>query len=44
LGVEGAGRVVAVGPDVTNVVVGDVVLTHAAPLPGGSGLWAEQPW
>ena len=42
LGVEGAGMVVAVGPDVTNVVVGDLVLTHAAPLPGGSGLWAEQ--
>src|SRR3954454_1260210 len=42
LGVEGAGMVAAVGPDVTNVVVGDLVLTHAAPLPGGSGLWAEQ--
>ncbi len=42
LGVEGAGTVVAVGPDVTNVVVRDSVLTHAAPLPGGSGLWAEQ--
>ena len=42
LGVEGAGIVTAVGPDVTNVVVGDLVLTHAAPLPGGSGLWAEQ--
>jgi NADPH:quinone reductase-like Zn-dependent oxidoreductase len=42
LGVEGAGMVAAVGPDVSNVVVGDLVLTHAAPLPGGSGLWAEQ--
>jgi NADPH:quinone reductase-like Zn-dependent oxidoreductase len=42
LGVEGAGTVVAVGPDVTDVAVGDLVLTHAAPLPGGSGLWAEQ--
>src|SRR5205085_11138915 len=42
LGVEGAGTVAAVGPDVTSVVVGDLVLTHAAPLPGGSGLWAEQ--
>jgi len=42
LGVEGAGTVAAVGPDVTNVVVGDLVLTHAAPLPGGNGLWAEQ--
>src|SRR3954469_19052006 len=42
LGVEGAGMVVAVGQDVTDVVVGDLVLTHAAPLPGGSGLWAEQ--
>src|SRR5918911_801038 len=42
LGVEGAGAVAAVGPDVTDVAVGDLVLTHAAPLPGGSGLWAEQ--
>src|SRR3954469_5796216 len=42
LGVEAAGTVAAVGPDVTNVVVGDLVLTHAAPLPAGSGLWAEQ--
>ena len=42
LGVEGAGTVAAVGPDVTDVVVGDLVLTHAAPLPGGSGFWAEQ--
>jgi NADPH:quinone reductase-like Zn-dependent oxidoreductase len=42
LGVEGAGRVLAVGPEVTDVVVGDLVLTHAAPLPGGSGLWAER--
>jgi NADPH:quinone reductase-like Zn-dependent oxidoreductase len=41
LGVEGAGTVAAVGPDVTDVVVGDLVLAHAAPLPGGSGLWAE---
>ena len=42
LGVEAAGTVAAVGPDVTTFVVGDLVLTHAAPLPGGSGLWAEQ--
>ena len=42
LGVEGAGTVAAVGPDVTDVVVGDLALIHAAPLPGGSGLWAEQ--
>jgi NADPH:quinone reductase-like Zn-dependent oxidoreductase len=42
LGVEAAGRVAAVAPDVTDVVVGDLVLAHAAPLPGGSGLWAEQ--
>src|SRR4051812_38665429 len=42
LGVEGAGTVAAVGPDVNNVAVGDLVLTHAAPLPGGSGLWAER--
>ena len=42
LGMEGAGMVAAVGPDVTDVLVGDLVLTHSAPLPGGSGLWAEQ--
>jgi NADPH:quinone reductase-like Zn-dependent oxidoreductase len=42
LGVEGAGTVVAVGPDVNTVRAGDLVLIHAAPLPGGSGLWAEQ--
>ncbi len=42
LGVEGAGEVTAVGPGVTGVAVGDAVLTHAVPLPGGSGLWAEQ--
>ncbi|MFD0442937.1 alcohol dehydrogenase catalytic domain-containing protein [Streptomyces indonesiensis] len=42
LGVEGAGRVVAVGPDVTAPAVGDLVLAHSAPLPGHSGLWAEQ--
>jgi len=42
LGVEGAGRVAAVGPDVTSPAVGDLVLAHAAPLPGHSGFWAEQ--
>jgi NADPH:quinone reductase-like Zn-dependent oxidoreductase len=42
LGVEGAGRVAAVGPDVTSPAVGDLVLAHAAPLPGGSGFWAAQ--
>ena len=42
LGVEGAGSVVAVGPDVTSLVVGDLVLAHSAPLPGHSGFWAEQ--
>jgi NADPH:quinone reductase-like Zn-dependent oxidoreductase len=42
LGVEGAGRVVAVGPDVTSPAVGDLVLAHSAPLPGHSGFWAEQ--
>ena len=42
LGVEGTGRVVAVGPGVTAVSVGDAVLAHEAPLPGGGGFWAER--
>ncbi|MFD7609017.1 NADP-dependent oxidoreductase [Streptomyces mirabilis] len=42
LGVEGVGRVVAVGPDVEGFAVGDRVLAHEAPLPGGSGFWAER--
>jgi NADPH:quinone reductase-like Zn-dependent oxidoreductase len=42
LGVEGAGRVLAVGADVNEVAVGDRVLAHEAPLPGGSGFWAER--
>ncbi|GAA5194813.1 NADP-dependent oxidoreductase [Rugosimonospora acidiphila] len=42
LGVEGAGRVVAVGPDVTYPAVGDPVFAHGAPLSGHSGFWAEQ--
>jgi NADPH:quinone reductase-like Zn-dependent oxidoreductase len=42
LGVEGAGRVVAVGPHVTGLAVGDPVVAHEAPFPGGSGFWAEQ--
>jgi NADPH:quinone reductase-like Zn-dependent oxidoreductase len=37
LGVEGAGRVVTVGPGVEGFAVGDRVLVHEAPLPGGSG-------
>jgi NADPH:quinone reductase-like Zn-dependent oxidoreductase len=41
LGVEGAGRVTAVGEGVATVAVGDGVLVHEAPLPGGSGFWAE---
>jgi NADPH:quinone reductase-like Zn-dependent oxidoreductase len=40
--VEGTGRVVAVGPGVTTVSVGDAVLAHEAPLPGGGGFWAER--
>jgi NADPH:quinone reductase-like Zn-dependent oxidoreductase len=40
--VEGVGRVVAVGPDVEGLGVGDVVVVHDTPLPGGSGFWAEQ--
>ncbi|WP_238341201.1 NADP-dependent oxidoreductase [Actinopolymorpha rutila] len=42
LGVEGAGRVLAVGADVDEFAVGDQVLAHEAPLPGGSGFWAER--
>jgi NADPH:quinone reductase-like Zn-dependent oxidoreductase len=42
LGVEGAGRVLAIGADVGEFAVGDRVLTHEAPLPGGSGFWAER--
>jgi NADPH:quinone reductase-like Zn-dependent oxidoreductase len=42
LGVEGAGRVLAAGADVVEFAVGDRVLAHEAPLPGGSGFWAER--
>jgi NADPH:quinone reductase-like Zn-dependent oxidoreductase len=42
LGVEGAGRVLAVGADVGGFAVGDRVLAHEAPLPGASGFWAER--
>ncbi|MEV6171542.1 NADP-dependent oxidoreductase [Streptomyces sp. NPDC051954] len=42
LGVEGAGKVLAVGAGVTGFDVGDQVLAHEAPLPGGSGFWAER--
>ena len=42
LGVEGAGRVLAVGADAGEFAVGDRVLAHEAPLPGGSGFWAER--
>jgi NADPH:quinone reductase-like Zn-dependent oxidoreductase len=40
--VEGAGRVLAVGAGVGEFAVGDRVLAHEAPLPGGSGFWAER--
>ncbi|MFC8521094.1 NADP-dependent oxidoreductase [Streptomyces sp. NPDC057257] len=42
LGVEGAGEVLAVGAGVSAFAVGDRVLAHEAPLPGGSGFWAER--
>lgn len=42
LGVEGAGKVLAVGAGVTGFAVGDRALAHEAPLPGGSGFWAER--
>jgi NADPH:quinone reductase-like Zn-dependent oxidoreductase len=42
LGVEGAGRVLAVGADVDEFAIGDRVLAHEAPLPGASGFWAER--
>ncbi|MFG2603197.1 NADP-dependent oxidoreductase [Streptomyces sp. NPDC048514] len=42
LGVEGAGKVLAVGMGVTEFAVGDRVLAHEAPLPGGSGFWTER--
>ncbi|GLY75947.1 alcohol dehydrogenase catalytic domain-containing protein [Actinoallomurus iriomotensis] len=42
LGVEGTGRVVAVGEGVEETAEGDAVLAHEVPLPGGSGFWAER--
>jgi len=42
LGVEGVGRVLAAGSGVEDIQVGDRVLAHAAPLPVGSGFWAER--
>lgn len=42
VGVEGAGRVTAIGPDVNGLAVGDIVLVHDAPLVDGRGLWAER--
>jgi NADPH:quinone reductase-like Zn-dependent oxidoreductase len=41
LGVEGAGTIVKVGRGVTNLAVGDAVMTHAVPL-REQGFWAEQ--
>jgi len=42
LGVEGFGRVVGVGEGVADFQTSDAVLTHEAPLPGGSGFWSER--
>ncbi|WP_051371359.1 NADP-dependent oxidoreductase [Streptomyces sp. 142MFCol3.1] len=42
LGVEGAGKVLAAGANVSGFAAGDRVLAHEAPLPGGSGFWAER--
>jgi NADPH:quinone reductase-like Zn-dependent oxidoreductase len=42
LGVEGAGQVLAAGAGAGEFAVGDRVLAHEAPLPGGSGFWAER--
>ncbi|NEN07840.1 alcohol dehydrogenase catalytic domain-containing protein [Diaminobutyricibacter tongyongensis] len=42
LGVEGVGRVIAVGPGVEIFKIGDVVIVHDTPLAAGSGTWAEQ--
>jgi NADPH:quinone reductase-like Zn-dependent oxidoreductase len=42
LGVEGVGRIIAVGADVIGFKTGDVVVVHDTPLPGGSGTWAEK--
>jgi len=40
LGVEGAGLVAAVGPNVRGIAPGDAVTAHSVPLPGGT--WAER--
>ncbi len=42
LGVEGAGKVLAVGAGVTGFAADDRVLAHEAPLRGGSGFWPER--
>lgn len=42
LGVEAVGRVAATGPDETEFRTRDLVLVHEAPLPSGSGTWAER--
>ena len=44
LGVEGSGTVTAVGEDVIGITVGDAVLVHEAPLPGGSGFGPSRSW
>jgi NADPH:quinone reductase-like Zn-dependent oxidoreductase len=42
LGMEGSGTIAAIGSGVAGFEIGDLVLVHTAPLPGGSGFWAEQ--
>lgn len=42
LGVEGVGRIVQTSEGASVYGAGELVLVHEAPLPGGSGTWAER--